>query len=75
MYGSFASISNLINKNPESPRFKAVRSLLFNTQIVAVAEPGKWVLRKPIYLLLILKMLVTKFKNISWRNVLILISQ
>jgi hypothetical protein len=34
--------------NPESPKFKAVISLLFKTQIVAVALPGKCVLRKPI---------------------------
>jgi len=26
---------------PESPRFKAVRSLLLSTQMVAVALPGK----------------------------------
>lgn len=47
MYGSLVRVSNLISRNPESPRFKAERSLLLSTQIVAVALPGKCVRRKP----------------------------
>jgi len=41
MYGSLAIMSNLIKIKPESPKFKAVKSLLFNTHIVAVADPAK----------------------------------
>lgn len=40
-------LSKRINRNPESPRFKAVMSLLLRTQRVAVAEPGLNVLLKP----------------------------
>lgn len=53
-----------MSKNPESPRFRADKSRLFNTQIDAVALPGKWVRLKPNniisyeYLLLNLSMFV-----------------
>ena len=46
-YGSLFTLSNLINKNPESPKFNAVMSCLFNTQMDAVALPGNLVRRKP----------------------------
>lgn len=44
MYGSLVVVSNLIRIKPESPKFNAVISLLLRTQIEAVALPGKWVL-------------------------------
>jgi len=40
-------VSNLISRKPESPRLRAVISLLLRTQILAVALPGKVVLLKP----------------------------
>lgn len=41
-YGSFVSLSNLMRMKPESPRFKAVNSLLFKTHRVAVALPANY---------------------------------
>lgn len=40
--------SYLIKIKPESPKFRADKSLLLSTQMVAVALPGKCVLLRPI---------------------------
>lgn len=59
-----------MSRKPESPRFKADRSLLFSTHTVAVALPGKCVRLKPIN---ISPSSVTEFKNMSRAKMLCLI--
>jgi hypothetical protein len=56
-------VSYRINKNPESPKFKADKSRLFKTHIVAVALPGNYVLLKPI--IKMRETIITHFQNIG----------